>query len=660
MGFNLPPAGPSSPARAGTQSVLERNREGSAPAASSVMFDEPEPATGRAPSPSALNALLERQAVGCPVPELTGRSPSGWESEMDRQQMLDLFHFASISHPVFNAPLVHKCFAFADAAHAGQYRRTGDPVITHCLETARILAELDADEATVAAALLHDILDDTTYGRRDMEAAGIPDEVISMVEAVSRVSQLSELSRGSLASLDDESVANLKNLLLSVADERPLIIKLADRLHNMRTLHALPAEKQRRFALETMDVYVPMTNRLGLWFIKAELEDAAFSFLEPEAWRRVSEMVRGVAQTSAVSASLDRLKASLDKAGLPYVELSGRPKSLYGIYKKLMRKGGLDAPGVRETVHDVRGIRVIVESKAACYQVWQQVTKIWSAGKELKDYIRHPKSNGYQSLHQVVTLEDGLPMEVQVRTLSMHLVAEHGIASHWRYKEGAGGLAHHQARNQDLPYVERRIQWLRWIISMQMALQDQKIRPSAETAAVTSGGGSPSQRKGGSPKESFLEALALSSAAPSALDDRFPTPLSPRKAALEQPVWVVVMDRDPASGAASMRVREVPHEALGDPAEVAERLGLPPSARVAVRRDQREIVDLGQVALVSGDVIEVIGGQDDWFSSFGGGEGLPLPMPMASSVPVPVDVAQGARRKLDTLFVDRTAASPIR
>lgn len=292
---------------------------------------------------------------------------------MDESQVRDLFGFYGQVSPVLLAPLVQRAFAIAERAHRGQFRRSGDPYLVHALETARVLAELGADEEAVAAGLLHDVLDDTATTAEDLRVE-MPSAVVDMVECVSRVSGLSQLGRSQLGDMDAGSVDNLRNLLLSIADERVLVVKLSDRLHNMRTLHALPQPKQRRFADETMRVYVPLANRLGLWSVKAELEDLAFSYLDPAGYQRVQGLVRSFAKTEAVQSSLDILKESLDREGVRYIELSGRPKSLYGIYCKMQDRGetGLEA------VYDARGIRIIVDRKEDCFAMLRRVHALWA------------------------------------------------------------------------------------------------------------------------------------------------------------------------------------------------------------------------------------------------------------------------------------------
>lgn len=411
-------------------------------------------------------------------------------------------------HEIFGAPLVKLAFEIARCAHSGQLRRNGETYLAHLVETSDILARLGLDEQTVAAGLLHDVLDDTMMTEGQLEEY-IPKEVVQMVVGVSRMSQVSQLNRDhsapheqdgkgihdkSAASLSDDKSDRFRNMLLSMADVRVVLIKLADRLHNMRTLNALTPEKQRTIAEETLHVFVPLANRLGVWSIKAELEDLCFRYLH----RRESINLQNLMNDDFMKKSRDKLQTNLDRLqdaldardDLRVKDLHGRPKNIYGIYKKMQKKG------IRfEDVYDLCACRVIVKSKEECYRILDLVHAMWQPMEgKLKDYISEPKANGYESLHTVVVDEDGMPFEIQIRTAEMHFIAEYGVAAHWQYKESSGSASATKKNKK----VEQQIAWSRWLLTWQMELQDRKFRPSGSPGA----GGE--EGKGGSPERSML------------------------------------------------------------------------------------------------------------------------------------------------------------
>uniref|UniRef100_A0A7S3E5N6 GTP diphosphokinase n=1 Tax=Chloropicon laureae TaxID=464258 RepID=A0A7S3E5N6_9CHLO len=381
-------------------------------------------------------------------------------------------------HEVFSAPLVKLAFELGRCAHTGQLRRNGEAYLSHIVETAEILAKLGLDEQTVAAGLLHDVLDDTMMTEQQLREY-IPHEVVDMVVGVSRMSQMSQMNRdlmmkkeGTVSSQKVEVEGeSFKNMLLSMADVRVVLIKLADRLHNMRTLNALPAEKQRKIAEETMHVFVPLANRLGVWSIKAELEDLCFRYMNQVDFMALQNCLNEdfmKVQKRNLQNNLDRLQEEMKRADFEYKDLHGRPKNVYGIHKKMKNKGISF-----EEVYDLCACRVIVRSKSECYKVLDMVHSIWEPVEgKLKDYVKNPKENGYESLHTVVYGEDGHPFEIQIRTADMHFIAEYGLAAHWQYKESSCMPMRKNKR------AEQQIAWNRWLVTWQMELQDRKYRPS--------------------------------------------------------------------------------------------------------------------------------------------------------------------------------------
>ncbi len=336
--------------------------------------------------------------------------------------------FSSV-HPDEDTGPIVRAYELAQVLHAGQKRATGDPYIVHPLIVTGILAGYGMDSATLQAALLHDTVEDTP-ATLDAIAADFGQEVASLIDGVTKLDRIEFSSR------EEAQAATIRKMVIAMArDVRVLLIKLADRLHNIRTIDPLPPEKQRRIAEETLEVYAPLAHRLGVQEIKHEMEERCFAVLYP---KRVAELEGLVAkraperEASIEKATLD-LEAALEAAGIE-ADISGRPKHLYSIYRKMVTSG-LEF----EDIHDLIGIRVLVDDNAGCYAVLGLVHSMWPPiSGRFKDYIAIPKFNLYQSLHTTVVGSDGKPLEVQIRTRDMHRKAEYGIAAHWRYKETGG------------------------------------------------------------------------------------------------------------------------------------------------------------------------------------------------------------------------------
>jgi len=345
--------------------------------------------------------------------------------------------------------LVADAFDFAVTAHGAQVRASGEPYVTHPAEAALILADLGLDPATLAAALLHDVPEDTNVTTAEL-AERFGDEVASLVEGVTKLSKFSALSA------EEQHAESIRKMFLAMAqDIRVVLIKLGDRLHNMRTLAALPTEKQRRIARQTVEIYAPLAERLGIWQIKWELEDLSFKALEPDRYHELAQLVdlRRGARADYVTRAIEVLRPELERAGI-HAEFSGRAKHLYSIHKKMARKGTDFSE-----IYDVYAIRVIVENLRDCYAALGAVHAVWRPiPNQFDDYIAVPKNNLYQSLHTAVVALDGRPLEVQIRTRSMHEVAEVGIAAHWRYKDGTHPDA---AYDQKLAWLRQLLEWQR-------------------------------------------------------------------------------------------------------------------------------------------------------------------------------------------------------
>ena len=345
-------------------------------------------------------------------------------------------------------------YALAEGAHREQRRASGESYIEHPLAVAAILADLEMDRATIAAALLHDVVEDTVITSEEVvERFGT--EIAQLVDGVTKLTRIPYQSK------EDAQVENLRKMFLAMAkDIRVIIIKLADRLHNMRTLQSLPPAKQQTIARETIEIYAPIAHRLGIWRMKWDLEDLALRYLDPEAYRDISERVakKRAEREAAVTAVLDELKVQFEAIGL-HADISGRPKHFYSIHKKMQK--GRDF----STIYDLTAVRVIVDSVKDCYGALGIVHSIWKPlPGRFKDYIAMPKPNMYQSLHTTVVGPGGDPLEVQIRTLEMHRTSEYGIAAHWRYKEGAKGDS-----------FEQKLTWLRSLLEWQNDMRDSRM-----------------------------------------------------------------------------------------------------------------------------------------------------------------------------------------
>jgi GTP diphosphokinase / guanosine-3',5'-bis(diphosphate) 3'-diphosphatase len=343
---------------------------------------------------------------------------------------------------------VQEAYRFAELAHEGQQRKSGEDFIEHPLAVAEILADLRLDVTTVEAALLHDTVEDTSVSVDDIDAA-FGDEVGRIVDG------LTKLERFKFRSREQQQAENVRKMIVAMAgDIRVLLIKLADRLHNMRTLGALPIPRQRSIATETLEIYAPLANRLGVQEVKWELEDLAFKYLHPGPYREIAALVdaRRGERTALIADVTKQLRTKLKELGIK-ADVDGRPKHLYSIYEKMVIRGK-----EFNEIYDLVGVRVQVESLRDCYAALGAVHALWKPiPGRFKDYIAMPKSNMYQSLHTTVVGPAGKPLEIQVRTRDMHRTAQFGIAAHWRYKEGTK-----QAKEAaDLAWLGQMMDWLK-------------------------------------------------------------------------------------------------------------------------------------------------------------------------------------------------------
>ena len=402
-----------------------------------------------------------------------------------------LFENLPANYTPADRELILRAYRLAERAHEGQKRASGEPYVNHCLAVAAILAELRVPPTVVAAGLLHDTVEDTSVTLQDIER-DFGEEIAMLVDGVTKLTQLPRVSRGDqhqnadsheeeqriiaerrgLPDPDHEAVQatrsrkhdlvteTLRKTFLAMGEDvNVVLIKLADRLHNMRTLGVMPEHKRRRIAQETLDIFAPLANRLGIWQMKWELEDLGFRYVNPNTYREIAENLdaRRSQREQEMKEIKEKLVKLLEESGIK-AEVYARPKHIYSIYKKMTRKG---VPF--EMVYDIRGVRIIVPDIPSCYSALGVVhTHFHPIPGEFDDYIAVPKDNFYQSLHTAVIFDDGKNLELQIRTPEMHQNAEYGIAAHWRYKEGA---------SRDDSY-EKRILWLRTLMEWKQDVED--------------------------------------------------------------------------------------------------------------------------------------------------------------------------------------------
>ncbi|HEY61694.1 MAG TPA: bifunctional (p)ppGpp synthetase/guanosine-3',5'-bis(diphosphate) 3'-pyrophosphohydrolase [Anaerolineae bacterium] len=403
----------------------------------------------------------------------------------------DLLAKLTNSYSQVDRELIKRAFRVADNAHRNQKRASGEPYINHCLAVASILADMHVPPQIIAVGLLHDTVEDTEITLDDLQR-DFGDEIAKLVDAVTKLTTLPRVSRSDqFAETQEEQNRRIsderrglpnddaraeilkrsrkydlasetlrKTFLAMAEDPRVVLIKLADRLHNMRTLHYMPENKQKRIAQETMDIFAPLANRLGIWQIKWELEDLSFRYLNPNKYKEIAEKlaIRRTDREKQLEKITQRLMVVMNQAGLE-AEISGRPKHIHSIYKKMVNKG---VPF--DMVHDIRGVRIIVPDKATCYATLGVIHSNWRPiPGEFDDYIASPKENFYQSIHTAVVYDDGKTLEVQIRTPEMHRNAELGIAAHWIYKEGS--------QYKD-PQFEKRVVYLRQLMEWRQDVDD--------------------------------------------------------------------------------------------------------------------------------------------------------------------------------------------
>jgi GTP diphosphokinase / guanosine-3',5'-bis(diphosphate) 3'-diphosphatase len=377
---------------------------------------------------------------------------------------------------------IERAYEVAKAAHAGQLRKSGDPYITHPVGVASVLADLGLDDVTLAGALLHDAVEDTNISLDDLEA-DFGADVAAIVDGVTKLDRLKFESQA------EQQAATMRKMLVAMAkDIRVLLIKLADRLHNMRTIESLPQTKQQRIARETLDIYAPLAHRLGIGDIKWQLEDLSFKVLHPKVYAEIDQMVavRTPARDEQIAALIDAVRGRLAELKIS-AEVTGRGKHYWSIYEKMVVRGREFAE-----IHDLLGIRIVVESVKDCYGALGAIHAMWRpVPGRFKDYVAMPKFNLYQSLHTTVVASDGKPLEFQIRTREMHRRAEFGVAAHWGYKE------HTQPTAEDLAWLQRIVDWqsetsdpVEFMTSLKLDLESDEVfvfTPKGNVVALPTG-----------------------------------------------------------------------------------------------------------------------------------------------------------------------------
>jgi GTP pyrophosphokinase len=366
----------------------------------------------------------------------------------------DLLEKVRAYSPAPDVELLRRAYVFSAFEHKGQVRHSGEPYLIHPLAVADILADMKLDAVAIAAGLLHDVVEDTlTTIERIQELFG--PEVAHVVEGVTKISAIP------FSSSEERQAENFRKMLLAMVDDiRVILVKLADRLHNMRTLNHLSEERRIKIAQETRDIYAPIANRLGMSKVKNELEELSFRYLEPQPYEALRAKVD--AKRRATEGLIGQLKktitAKLSEAQVPVLEIDGRIKRLWSISLKL-KKQKIEL----EQVYDFIALRILTDSVKDCYAALGIIHQTWSpVPGRIKDFIAMPRPNGYQSLHTSVISEHGMPFEVQIRTIEMHRMAEEGVAAHWKYKEGRAGT------QRD----DRYFQWMRQLLDMQQEVRD--------------------------------------------------------------------------------------------------------------------------------------------------------------------------------------------
>ena len=398
-----------------------------APAASAAAKEDSYSAKTHLHQPMPVTEMATVAATALPANAPEGTLPSEVRPEIVTWEKL--VEAIKASGKAYNMAMIEKAYNMANDAHKGVCRRSGEPYICHPLAVARLVLDLGMDSESIAAALLHDVVEDTPTTLTDLTAA-FGEEVAALVDGVTKLTKIQ------FSNIEELQAENLRKMLLAMSrDVRVMIIKLCDRLHNMRTGDAWPEQKRRDKARETMEVYAPIANRLGILNVKEELEDRSLHYLDPVGYEEINKMLSERAGDEFLASVSGVIKSRLEESGIEGATIKRRVKSIYGIYRKtIMQNKSFDE------IYDIYAVRIILDTLAECYSTLGLIHDMYHPlPNRFKDYISTPKPNGYQSLHTTVIGHEGIPFEVQIRTRKMDEQAEYGVAAHWKYKEGREG-----------------------------------------------------------------------------------------------------------------------------------------------------------------------------------------------------------------------------
>ena len=444
-------AGAAAPGTAGSSTTAKAGATESSGSAGDAASDAGSGTGAAAPGTAAGATIVTGAANQTAVREAAAHHKRGSMPQAD-----EIVHAMLHHHPGADEAMVRKAYDYAAAAHAGQMRLSGEPYMMHPASVALTLAQMGFDEHTIAAGLLHDTVEDTSASIDELEAE-FGEQVADIVDGVTKISQMTFDTK------EEAQAENIRKMILAMShDIRVPIVKLADRQHNMRTLQFQKPHKQVSIARETMDIYAPLANRLGLHLIKQELEDLSFRYLKPDVYAHITSWLEEnrMEERQLISKVIDKIRGIMDENGIKG-RVFGRIKQIYSIYRKMQQQGT-----TLDEMHDIIAFRVIVNELRDCYAVLGLVHALWKpVPGRFKDYISMPKANGYQSLHSTVIGPEGERVEIQIRTEEMNNLAEHGVASHWMYKE-----RHHAMNMRDMPQFE----WLRDLLDRQRDESDSK------------------------------------------------------------------------------------------------------------------------------------------------------------------------------------------
>ncbi len=411
-----------------------------APAAPAAAKEDSYSAKTHLHQPVPVTEMATVAATALPANAPEGTLPSEVRPEIVTWEKL--VEAIKASGKAYNMAMIERAYNLANDAHKGVCRRSGEPYICHPLAVARLVLDLGMDSESIAAALLHDVVEDTPTTLADLTAT-FGEEVAALVDGVTKLTKIQ------FSNIEELQAENLRKMLLAMSrDVRVMIIKLCDRLHNMRTGDAWPEQKRRDKARETMEVYAPIANRLGILNVKEELEDRSLHYLDPVGYEEINKMLSERAGDEFLASVSGVIKSRLEESGIEGATIKRRVKSIYGIYRKtIMQNKSFDE------IYDIYAVRIILDTLAECYSTLGLIHDMYHPlPNRFKDYISTPKPNGYQSLHTTVIGHEGIPFEVQIRTRTMDEQAEYGVAAHWKYKEGLEG---HDKLDERLAWVSQ-------------------------------------------------------------------------------------------------------------------------------------------------------------------------------------------------------------